>query len=74
MTARRSTGRESDRRVRSRQQTRGPRPLEVRAAIGKMRVKVTTVQLAGTLSASERRALDGLIATLAELLGEPVPD
>jgi hypothetical protein len=74
MTARRSTGRESDHRAKDVTQTRGRQALDIGAAVRNVRPHVVAAQLVGVLSANERRALERLIAALARLLGETRPD
>jgi hypothetical protein len=48
----------------------GKRPADLGAAIRRLRVQITRVQLAGDLRPSERQALANLIAAVARLLDE----
>ncbi len=74
MTARRSLGRESDRRAKSVSQPGGRQVLEISAAVRSVRTHLARAQLGGVLTSVERRALERLIAALARLLGESPPD
>jgi hypothetical protein len=74
MTARRSTGRESNGSAKNVTRTRGGPPLKISAALRRIRTQVATARFTGVLSASERRALDRLLAALARLLGEAPPN
>jgi hypothetical protein len=74
MTARRRSGQESVRRANRRGRPRGRPPLTLDAAAQRVRSAVAVAHLVGHLTAGERRALDALIATLARLLDEPLPD
>ena len=74
MTARRRRGQESGRRA-----NRGVRPrsaprVALGAAVRHVRSAVEVARLVGHLNTDERRALEALIASLARLLDEPVPD
>jgi hypothetical protein len=55
-------------------QTREARSSAVDAAVCRVRIEVATARLVGELSVTERCALNGLIGTLARLLGEPLPE
>ena len=74
MTARRRSGQESGRRANRGVRPRGaPQPV-LDAAVRHMRSAVEVARLVGQLNTAERRALEALIASLARLLDEHVPD
>jgi hypothetical protein len=70
VTARRRTARRANRGVR----TRAAPQISLGAAVRHVRSAVEVARLVGQLNTDERRALAALIASLARLLDEPVPD
>jgi hypothetical protein len=73
MTARRSTGRESDHRAKGISQAGGRQVIDVSAAGRSVRTQLAGAQLGGVLTTAERRVLVRLIVALARLLGETPP-
>jgi hypothetical protein len=74
MTARRRSGQESGRRANRGLRTHRAPQVSLGAAVRHVRSAVEVARLVGQLNTDERRALAALIASLARLLDEPVPD
>jgi hypothetical protein len=74
MTGRGSSRTGSDPLARNPAPRHGNRPTDFAVAVRKLRLQVATARLAGKLTAGERRALTGLIATVARLLDEEEPE